>query len=104
MLVKRFGFHENDIILLTDEAANRKNVENAFNTILTKTKKGDAFVFYFSGHGVWMDNVGQSKLDQNVKMGMNQAIVLSDLYADKLGCLFRDISFKRYFNKFVDKK
>lgn len=104
MLIKRFGFHENDIILLTDEAANRKNVESAFDTILSKSRKGDAFVFYFSGHGVWMDNVGQSKLDQKVKMGMNQAIVLSDLYADKLGCLFRDVSLKRYFNKFVDKR
>ncbi|MBK7098642.1 MAG: caspase family protein [Sphingobacteriales bacterium] len=104
MLINRFGFNANDIIVLTDEKASRKNVENSFSTILQKVKAEDAFVFYFSGHGVWMDNVGQSESDQKLKMGMNQAIVLSDLYSDNLGCLLRDINIKRYFNKFVDKK
>lgn len=104
MLIKRFGYQAQDITILTDEAASRKAVDNAVNAILQKIKAGDAFVFYFSGHGVWMDNINQNKLEQRLKMGMNQALVLSDLYADNLGCLYRDANVKRMFNRFVDKK
>lgn len=104
MLIQRFGFSEANILLLTNENASRKNVDAAFTTLLQKSNPGDAFVFYFSGHGVWMNNDGQSKAERALKMGMNQAIVLSDLYADNLGCLFRDANIKRAFNKFVDKK
>lgn len=104
MLTKRFGFEGPDITLLTNEAAGRKNVDSAINTILKKVKAGDAFVFYFSGHGVWMDNSNQNPLEKKLKLGMNQALVLSDLYADNLGCLYRDASVKRMFNKFVDRK
>src|SRR5690606_25373145 len=35
--------------------------------------------------------------------GMNQALVLSDLYSNNLECLFRDNELKRMFNKFVDR-
>ena len=105
MLIKRFGFNDNDdIILLSDENASRKIVDAAFQAILLKVKPGDAFVFYFSGHGVWMDNDTQSELDRKLKAGMNQALVLSDLYADNLKCLFRDADVKKIFNKFIDKK
>lgn len=104
MLIKRFGFENADITMLTNEAAGRKNVDGAINAILQKVKAGDAFVFYFSGHGVWMDNNNQHPLEKKLKLGMNQALVLSDLYADNLGCLYRDASVKRMFNKFVDKK
>ncbi|TXH20538.1 MAG: caspase family protein [Chitinophagaceae bacterium] len=105
MLIKRFGFPDNDnIILLTDKNANREMVENAIQTILLKVKPGDAFVFYFSGHGVWMNNINQNEFEQKLKMGMNQALVLSNLYAANLKCLFRDADVKQMFNKFVDKK
>jgi len=104
MLIQRFGFSETNISALTDEAASKKNVVNALNNILAKSREGDAVVFYFSGHGVWMENNNQNILDKDVKKGMNQAMVMSDLYADKLGCLFTDANVKTIFNKFVDKK
>lgn len=104
MLIQRFGFDAANIQVLTDEQASKNNVLQALNNALTKTKKGDAFVFYFSGHGVWMSNTAQNVLDKDVKKGMNQAMVMSDLYADKLDCLFPDIMVKRIFNQFVDKK
>lgn len=105
MLIKRFNFPDNDnIILLTDKNANRSMVENAIKTILLKVQPGDAFLFYFSGHGVWMNNFSQNEFERKLKMGMNQALVLSDLYADNLKCLFRDADVKQMFNKFVDKK
>ena len=104
MLINRFGFKKEDIILLVNENATRKNLEQSIDKTLKKAKKGDAFFFYFSGHGVWMENLGQNEREKVLKQGMNQAIVLSDLYADNLGCLFRDSDVKRMFNKFIDKK
>lgn len=104
LLTSRFAFDGNDIILLTDEQASRKNVESAIQKTLAKVKPGDAFVFFFSGHGVWMDNNSQNSYERKLKMGMNQALVLSDLYTDSLKCLFRDADVKKMFNRFVDKK
>lgn len=104
MLINRFGFKKEDIILLVNENATRKNLEQSIDKTLKKAKKGDAFFFYFSGHGVWMENLDQNEREKILKQGMNQAIVLSDLYAENLGCLFKDSDVKRMFNKFVDKK
>jgi len=104
LLTSRFAFEDNNIIELTDEQASRNNVETAIQQILKKVKAGDAFVFFFSGHGVWMDNNMQNEYDRKLKLGMNQAIVLSNLYADSLKCLFRDADVKKMFNKFIDKK
>ncbi len=104
LLHNRFNFDQNDITVLTDEHATSKNVVTAFNQILQKVKAGDVFVFYFSGHGVWINNMNQNKYEARLKKNMNQAIVLADLYADKLGCLYKDSDIKRQFNKFIDKK
>ena len=103
MLIQRFGFNAANIQTLTNEQATKNNVLAGLNNALAKTKRGDAFVFFFSGHGVWMSNNSQNVLDTDVKKGMNQAMVMSDLYADKLDCLFPDIMVKRIFNQFVDK-
>src|SRR5690606_29969391 len=78
MLINRFGFKKEDIILLVNENATRKNLEQSIDKTLKKAKKGDAFFFYFSGHGVWMENLDQNEREKILKQGMNQAIVLSD--------------------------
>jgi hypothetical protein len=104
MLIHRFGFSETNINTMLDKQATRVNVMAALTAMLDKSRAGDAVIFYFSGHGVWMDNEGQGVLDDAVKNGMNQAMVMSDLYADNLGCLFTDANVKRIFNKFIDKK
>ena len=104
VLVKRFGFAEDNVETLFDENASKQHVTDEFNRILNKCKAGDAVVFYFSGHGVWMKNDRQNPLDTAVKRNMNQAMVMSDLYAPNLDCLFTDALVKRIFNKFIDKK
>lgn len=104
MLIQRFGFYEEGIITVFDQQATRQHVLDALTEILNKCKAGDAVVFFFSGHGVWMNNAAQDPLDEQVKKGMNQAMVMSDLYAPNLDCLFTDAMVKRMFNKFVDKK
>ena len=104
MLKQKFGFSEDHIHALLDDNATKKNVSDALNDVLARSKPGDAVVFYFSGHGVWMTNLDQEKRELVLKKGYNQAMVMSDLYADKLSCLFTDAEVKRLFNKFVDKK
>lgn len=103
-LIKRFGFAESGIKTLVDAQATKENVLAALLDVVAKSKTGDAVVFFFSGHGVWMSNQDQSPLDDKVKDGMNQAMVMTNLYADNLGCLFTDALVKKTFNKFVDKK
>lgn len=46
-----FGFRNNDIRVLTDERATKKNILYRLERMVKKAKKGDLLVFHFSGHG-----------------------------------------------------
>ncbi len=102
LLTDRFGYKPANIKMILDGDASRDNVANALNAMLAVCKPGDAFVFYFSGHGVWATDTDNRS--DPVKRGMNQAMVMSNLYAPGYGCLFTDALVKTIFNRFVDKK
>lgn len=55
LLIDRFGFHPDDILVLNDdtpEKPTRDNILNAFeNHLIQGAKPGDVVVFHFSGHG-----------------------------------------------------
>ncbi|MGB0564875.1 MAG: caspase family protein [Spirulinaceae cyanobacterium] len=52
LLIHRFGFNPKDIVMLTDEAASRQGMLDAFEEHLIKqAKPGDVVVYHFSGHG-----------------------------------------------------
>ena len=52
LLTLRFGFHPDDVHVLTDKAATRKNILEAFEShLIQASKPGDVVVFHFSGHG-----------------------------------------------------
>ncbi len=52
LLIHRFGFNPNDILILTDEQATREGILNAFEEHLIKqAKPGDVVVYHYSGHG-----------------------------------------------------
>lgn len=104
MLIQLFDFNTTDIKVFTNETATRSNVLNELNSLLKIVKPGDVLFFYFSGHGVWISNAWQSPIDKKIKEGMNQAMVMADLYSDNYNCLFTDALVKKTFNKFVDKK
>ncbi len=101
LLINRFGFAEKNIISLLNDKATQPALLAAFNEILNKTKAGDAVLFYYCGHGIWMYNDAND--NDPVKQGYNQAICLSDLYSPNRGCLVRDNTLKKIFNQFVDK-
>lgn len=102
LLINRFGFQSENIQTLFNENVTRKNVIDLMEQTLQKCKPGDAFVFFYSGHGAWMLNPS-NKFD-SVKRGMSQSMVMSDLYSPNLDCLFTDEVLKQVFNQFVDKK
>jgi hypothetical protein len=102
LLINRFGYSNTNIKTLYDADASKKHVVGALLSMVDKCKPGDAFVFYFSGHGVWAWDADNNS--DPVKRGMNQAMVMSDLYSENLGCLLTDALIKKLFNKFVDKK
>ncbi|BAZ33736.1 peptidase C14 caspase catalytic subunit p20 (plasmid) [Cylindrospermum sp. NIES-4074] len=53
LLIHRFGFHPDDILVLTDEKATRQNILENFKKHLIEWVKSpdDVVVFHYSGHG-----------------------------------------------------
>ena len=104
LLIKKFGFKKSNIDTLYDGDATRDNIIAGIKKKLRQCKPGDAMVFYYSGHGVYLMNTQED--NDPIKNGMNQAMLTSDLYNydDHLKCFLRDFTLKQYFNLFIDKK
>jgi caspase domain-containing protein len=104
LLISKFGFNSKNIDTIYNADATRDHIIAGLNKKLAQCKPGDALVFYYSGHGVYMFNSDEDK--DSVKQGMNQAMLTSDLYNydDHLKCFFRDFTLKQYFNLFINKK
>jgi hypothetical protein len=102
MLQNRYGFSAANIETLFDEQATKTNLLYKVRSILLKCKPGDVFVFYYSGHGIWMKNTANN--GDTIKHGQSQAMVLSDLYSEGTSFLFRDEQIKEVLNKFIDRQ
>ncbi len=102
LLQSRFRFTKDNIALLLNADATQKNMTDTLLAILDKGKAGDAVVFYFCGHGLYIDNPAIN--NDVIKQGYNQCICMSNLYAPDYGCLVKDNTLKKLFNKFVEKK
>ena len=104
LLISRFGFETSHIDTIYNAAATRDNIIEGLKLKLNQCKPGDVMIFYYSGHGVWMQN--SSEDNDPIKKGMNQAMLTSDLfnYSNQFKCFLRDFTLKQYFNLFVDKK
>lgn len=85
------GFLDTDIVLLEGEKAKVAPVLKALSDFSLKLKKGDLFVFYFSGHG---DTVYDSNHDE-LPYTFDQRIILAD------GAIVDD-ALHGIFNKFRD--
>ncbi len=68
------GFSPANIRILTNQNATRVNILNNLNWLLTTAVSGDSVVFYYSGHGTRVANIGADiEID-----GLDEAIVPHD--------------------------
>ncbi len=104
LLISKFGYKAANIDTIYNAAATRDNIIGGMKKKIKECKPGDIMVFFYSGHGVWMEN---TELENDpVKRGFSQAMMTSDIYSfrNNLKCFVRDVTLKQYFNLFIDKK
>lgn len=76
-LISYYGFPGNNIKILTNKKASRKNIERVFRQWLVKgSRKGDIVVFYFSGHG---STVKDYNKDEDEEDGLDEALLPYDM-------------------------
>ncbi|KMQ66520.1 hypothetical protein ACM46_03030 [Chryseobacterium angstadtii] len=86
------GFTPAKIRILTNQNATRANILNYLKTLVNSSVKGDSLVFYYSGHGTRVANIGTDlEID-----GLDEAICPHD-YAS--AGVIRDDDFKAVLSK-----
>jgi len=61
LLVHRFGFHPDDIVVLKDKQATLKNIEAAFTShLIEQARSQDSVIFHFSGYGCLLSQYADS--------------------------------------------
>lgn len=104
LLITKFGYKAANIDTIYNAAATRDNIIAGMRKKIKECKPGDIMLFFYSGHGVWMEN---TELESDkIKRGFSQAMMTSDIYnfRNNLKCFVRDVTLKQYFNLFIDKK
>lgn len=86
------GFHPFQIRILTNQNAHRANIINQLTSLVNNSVKGDSIVFYYSGHGTRVANIGT---DYEVD-GLDEAICPHDFMT---AGIIRDDEFKNIFSK-----
>ncbi|MFM8306458.1 MAG: caspase family protein, partial [Microcystis aeruginosa] len=86
LLIHRFGFQSDQILLLTDHEATRENILQAFEEHLIKwAQPGDVVVFHFSGHGSQVFDPDQIFQDGQVSTIVPVDSILPPGYPNKGG-------------------
>jgi len=86
------GFAPAQIRILTNQNATRANILNYLKSLVSNSVKGDSIVFYYSGHGTRVANIGADlEID-----GLDEAICPHD-YAS--AGVIRDDDFKTVLSK-----
>jgi hypothetical protein len=84
LLVHRFGFNPQDVLLVSDESdikPTREGILQAFEEhLINQAKPGDTVVYHFSGHGSQVSET-ESSLDNN----LNSTFVPSDRLIEQAG-------------------
>ncbi len=71
MLIQRFGFLPEQILILKDSQATAKNIRYAVNNWLIKqTEKGDKVWLYFSGHGGFIPDISGDEQTIDAQIGV----------------------------------
>ncbi|KAJ4978290.1 hypothetical protein NE237_009070 [Protea cynaroides] len=91
VLINRFGFHPNNIQLLTDEADSPvkptgANIKKVLTQMIDQAEEGDVLYFHYSGHGTRVPRPGNSSQQ-------DEAIVPCDFN------LITDLDFRKLVNQ-----
>jgi hypothetical protein len=79
LLIHRFGFNPQDIVMVLDEDATRQGILDAFEEHLIKqAKPGDVVVYHYSGHGSLVRDPDPIFLDRRFNVGVNGTFVPTD--------------------------
>lgn len=100
LLMYNFGFHPNDIVTLTNEAATRSQIESTFiSHLVNQAQMGDLVFFHFSGYG---SSISRKNLDSNLSQiqysylpidgESSEPEVINDILEDTLWLLLRSLS------------
>ncbi|MBN8675607.1 MAG: caspase family protein [Chitinophagales bacterium] len=83
------GFYQQDVKLLSDATATNGNIIKELKAVVKKLKKGDMFVFYFSGHGDTIPDFNHDELPYT----FDQQLILADkpLVDDELFEIFKQL-------------
>jgi DNA-binding Xre family transcriptional regulator len=96
LLLDHYVFPKENISVIKNKAATRRNILDALDKALLECKPGDIFMFYYSGHGSFKPN--PLSLERDL---MNETIVPSDgIYS---GADIQDKELAMRFQQFVDK-
>jgi hypothetical protein len=94
LLLERFGFHEDDVLVMLDSDPNLpqptgKNIRRSLAKLIENTQPGDCLVFHYSGHGTQVPPES-GEVDDT---GSDEAIVPTDMN------LLTDDDFRELVNK-----
>lgn len=107
LLVHRFDFHPDDIVVLKDKQATLKNIEAAFTShLIEQARPQDSVIFHFSGYGCllgqYADAVSDTKtpppckvlipFDGDFSGGKSNQTIENALLEDQLALWFRSLN------------
>lgn len=77
MLVERFGFSAENVLLVTDEEATRANILSRLDAFGPRLHRDDLFVFAYSGHGTLFPDEYSEELDETESLHF-EAVAAND--------------------------
>ncbi len=97
------GFKENNILILKDSAATKRNILKSFDYLLSESKVGDILVIHFSGHGqrIFDDNDDENDFADEALVTYDAYQKWSEFYKGENH--LRDDEISEYLNKFRSK-
>ncbi len=97
ILLARYGFRDEDVVLLVNEQATREEILKRFaGHLVAPSAPGDLALFFFAGHGSQVANSGSAEPDR-----MDESLVPAD---SRLGAPdLRDKELRALFNRALDR-
>jgi hypothetical protein len=101
LFIKYYGFLPQNVTVLRDQEASRAAILQSFNQILTRCKKGDYFVFFYSGHGSYEYETANDNQLRTGK-GYRNTILSADIVKPGVSDL-NSAELNKIFSGFTDK-